>query len=278
MSEDNSNLDRDYNKRTKKRGGGPGGTTTDYKQNKRGPNKDYQVYYDPKGYDRPPKDQSAGPNKGNYNSNYEDYGNRPPRNDRNDKYDRNDKNYQNDRNDRNQDYDSRPYRKDNYGPYKPQGQSRPRPKGPDQGGNFWRKKATKIARDTVLETYARIGAHSQIKEWATNYSELFIKERQPPVNDEVFQLDPNDGLMAKTNRGPPGGGPHKESDNITDTAPVATTTNPNKGMEMFDFAQERPDPIQGIYLLDHYLFLFSCYLRYSNLFTFLFFVLYLISF
>ena len=79
--------------------------------------------------------------------------------------------------------------------------------------NVWKKKTNKISKDAILETFARVGTHREINEWLEDYKDLFVREKQPLVNDEVFQLDPNDGLMSKTSRPPQTGpGSHKDGD------------------------------------------------------------------
>jgi len=208
MSDDHSNLDKNLSKFQKKRGGG--GPPNDYKQPKRNHNKDYQVLYESKGYEKGPRDQT-GPGKGNYSPAYDDYGSKASRN-------------------------------DNYQSYKPKPHN-VRQRAP----NVWRKKTNKVARDTILETFSRVEQHKDIEKWLKDFQELFVKERQPPVNDDVFQLDPNEGLMAKTSRAPPTGGiTHKENDNAVNTNAPVSGSNPNKPLEMFDFTQERHDPIQAL--------------------------------
>ncbi len=229
MSEDQ---DKDFSKQRPKkpvgdnRGGGP--PKRDYQDNKKGRNnKDYQVYYDQKGDDK--SRYQSGQNKGNYSSNYDDYGNKPPRNDR----------------------------YDNSGNYRPKPHNNPRQKrtGQDQGPNVWRKKTSKISRDSILESFSRVEKHNEIDDWTNNYKELFVSERQQPVNEEVFQLDPNEGLIAKTNTRAPGG-PSNYKDNEgqaenkgelepSSTNTTSTQATGNKDREMFDFGQERFDPIMG---------------------------------
>ena len=220
MSEDPSS-DKDYSKRPKRRGGGnAGGPPYDSRQSgKKGPSKDYQVYYESKGYDKSSKEQS-GPSKGNYNNSYDDYGPRQPRQD----------NYSTS-------YKPKPHQKQ---------QRRP---GPEPGSNFWRKKATKISKESILESSARVAPHIEIEEWVVDYRELFVKEIQSPVNDELTQLDPNDGLLAKTTRAPGATSYKEESESVPETQQSTASSSNAKGFEMFDFAQERHDPIQGIYKL-----------------------------
>ena len=206
MSDDYSNQDP---KRNKRRGGGPGGGSGgDYKQSRKPQNKDYQGSYESRGYDKSSKDQ-YGSNKGSYYSQYDDYDSRPPKN-------------------------------DNYS-YKPKGSHRRQ--GTEHGG--WKKKAAKIPKENVLEAFAKVKPHHELNMWLREFKDLFVKEKQPMVNDEVFQLDPNNGLMPKAPRqGPSGNGPN-ESDSVPESTQSTATSSTATGFEMFDFGKDRYDPIQG---------------------------------
>lgn len=246
MSDDRSNLDKDFNKKPKKK---PSGQGSDFKQQPKKGGKDPQVYFEPKGSEKVQKDQQGTAKGPHSSSNLDETGNKPTKG-------------------------------DNYasGSYKPKTYTRSRKESRDQIQTLFKRKHAKVSKETILEYYEKAPVNKEIEELIPGNNQLFVKDKQSPVNGEEFDLDPNDGLIPKNSHISTANTsvntsttassitklpekndekPHeKPIDKPTDKPLEKPAEKPaekpvEKPREMFDFAQDRLDPIQGI--SDHFL-------------------------
>jgi hypothetical protein len=187
----------DYQKRPKK---GP----PNYKGSKK-PNRDYPIYYETKNPDKNQREYYDS-YKGNNGGNYRD------------------------------DYYQKGSRYDNTGGYRPKQPHRQHSRGDDQRPNYYKKRAIKLSKIDVMECYPRAGILKELAELLENYPEAFSKDRIKAENEDVFQLDPDEGLMPRfsANRG-----------NFNNPPDGNDKEGGNKGLELYDLGQERYDPIRG---------------------------------
>lgn len=242
MSEDNTNFDKDPNRKPKKKSGSGHSDLKTQPAQKKG-SKDYQVYFEPKSGEKPSKEQLSA-NKAN-----------PPHEG------------QGDNNGRNARQD------------KPKSNRNPRKESRDQTPGTLRRKYPRVPKKFILELYNKTTISRDIEHLLSISNQLFVKEKQVPANEESFDLDPNDGLLA--NPAKPSYSSSATTSNTNSTATSITTTAPTqaavntantpaatsstlpasssntsssatthtttgqKPMEMFDFSQQKLDPIAG---------------------------------
>lgn len=238
MSEGHSNFDKDPSKKHKKK---PEGGQTNYKQPQKKGGKDYQVQFEPKGNENPQKDHppSTKPN--------------PPHS-------------------KHEEYPTKGQKQENYQSYKSKNYKSDKKTSRDQAISPWKRKHPKIPKSFILKIYQQAPTNKEIDSLVSASNLLFVKEKQIPVNEENFELDPNEGLILRSNfvstassstatstttttQPTPTGSKTtpvvaNTTSTVNNTTPASTTSttstgNTGKPLEMFDFAQERPDPIQG---------------------------------
>jgi len=248
MSDEHSNFDKDPNKKPKKKNEGAQSTYQQQPQKKPHKPKDYQVLFEPKSSEKPLKDQQP-PNKSNPQpSSKEEYSNKGSK-------------------------------QENQPPHKPKQHKPSNKESREQASGSARRKYDKISKNTILEFYHRAQPLEDLGNLLTLSSQLFIKEKQTPVNEEVFELDPNEGLMPKFSHPSTANTSTTSSTQsvtqpiitqtattttVNNTTPVVSNSNTNtlnntnnnsnasstgnveKPMEMFDLSKDRFDPIQAM--------------------------------
>ena len=120
--------------------------------------KDFQVHYEAKGNEKGPKDQSSA-HKGN-----------PP--------------HQDDQH-------------GSHGSNKPKSHTKNRKESASHTGGTWKRKHPKVSKDIILEFYAKAPISQEVDELIASCAQLFVKDKQNPVNQEDNHLDPNEGLVPK---------------------------------------------------------------------------------
>lgn len=239
MSEEHSNFDKDPNKRPKKKSDAAQPNYQQHPQKKPPKTKDYQVLFEPKSSEKPSKDQQSSNKSNPQPSSKEEHINKGPK-------------------------------QENQPPHKPK-QHKPYNKdSSEQPSGSSKKRHRKISKSTLLEYYPKAQPLEELGNLLNISSQLFIKEKQAPVNEERFDLDPNEGLVARfghistANTSTTSSTQSITQPPLTQTSqPTITGNNTNppvshissstsnanvteKPMEMFDFSKERNDPIQGI--------------------------------
>jgi len=243
MSDDNTSFDKDPNRKPKKKSGSGHSDLKTQPPVKKG-SKDYQVYFEPKSGEKPSKEHFSA-NKAN--PPYEGQGDNNGRNVRQDK---------------------------------PKSHRNPRKESRDQTPGTLRRKYPRVPKKYILELYQKTTISRDIEHLLSISNQLFVREKQDPANEESFDLDPNDGLLANppkpsysssattshtnstatsitttatshtgantanTNTGNSSTVP--ASSGSTSNNATGSTTPSKKPMEMFDFAQQKMDPIQAM--------------------------------
>lgn len=245
MSDDNTTFDKDPNRKPKKKQGSGQPELKTQPAPKKG-SKDYQVYFEPKSGEKPPKEQLQA-NKAN--APVEGQGNNNDRNARQDKQ---------------------------------KGHRNPRKESRDQTPGALRRKYPRVPKKFILELYHKTSISRDIEHLLSISNQLFVQDKQVPANEESFDLDPNEGLLANPPKTSYSSSAATSNTNSTATsitttsttqpAPVTsnttttssstvpastsstgnTSSNPTgnaptgqKPMDMFDFSQQKLDPIQG---------------------------------
>ena len=159
MSEDPSTISKDPNKVSKKKNSG---TSSDFKQQPRKGSKDYQVYFEAKGSEKPSKDQSNTGKTTSASTNQDEH--QGPKN-----------------------------------PNKQKSHAKNRKESRDQG---WKKKYPRVSKELIIEFYLKAPAYADIDELVSTCSQLFVKDKLIPVNKEDNHFDPNEGLILKNSYPP----------------------------------------------------------------------------
>jgi hypothetical protein len=243
MSDDNTTFDKDPNRKPKKKQGGGQPDLKTQPAPKKG-SKDYQVYFEPKSGEKPPKEQLQA-NKAN--APVEGQGNNNDRNARQDKQ---------------------------------KGHRNPRKESRDQTPGALRRKYPRVPKKFILELYHKTSISRDIEHLLSISNQLFVKDKQVPANEESFDLDPNEGLLANppktsyssstTTSNTNSTTPSLTTTSTTQQAPVTSNTtttssstvpastmhtsgnttgnatSSQKPMDMFDFSQQKLDPIQAM--------------------------------
>lgn len=160
MSEDASTTSKDPSKISKKKNSG---TNSDFKQQPRKGSKDYQVYFEAKGSEKPSKDQSNTGKGAAGSTNLDEHQGQKNSN-------------------------------------KQKSHAKNRKESRDQG---WKKKYPRVSKELIIEFYLKAPLYTDIDELVSTCSQLFVKDKQIPVNNEDNQLDPSEGLILKANYPPP---------------------------------------------------------------------------
>lgn len=243
MSDDNTSFDKDPNRKPKKKSGS-GHSDLKAQPSSRKGSKDYQVHFEPKSGERSSKEQLSA-NKNNLP--YEGHRDNNGRNNRQEK---------------------------------PKSHRNPRKESRDQTPGTLRRKYPRVPKKFILELYQKTTISRDIEHLLSISNQLFVREKQNPANEESFDLDPNDGLLANPPKPSYSSSATTSHTNSTATSitttgttqPAANTANTNtatsstvpassgstsnnatgsttpskKPMEMFDFAQTKVDPIQAM--------------------------------
>ena len=141
------------------------------------------------------------------------------------------------------DYDSKNSRNDNSDNYHLKSYNRQEKKATASSGKYtvWKKEIIKVNKDSILKSHEATPVNKNIDGLVHENSNLFVKEKQPPVNKTISEPSSDEADKQHLD--------HKSSGDSVASASTNVTNDDRTPMETLDYAQNTPESVKRMIVL-----------------------------